>query len=199
MSGIIIDGTGTGLRAKVNQRNEIQTQSRAIPHSALKCVAGQVFLLSFPFYTIDTTGGRIGWMVFSDPVYYLVLDQLIVSWNGGSTTGTKALRVEYVIGDTQPTTGTIPYGAGNSNTLSTNSLNATILAWDGVTGSGITGHTPGVSTGRVMAPQGYTISPVEGKMIIGSGISLSINMKAEETGVGSFTGYFYLFDPEVDG
>ena len=108
MSGIIIDGTGTGLRAKVNQRNELQTQSRSIPHSALKCVAGQVFLLSLPYYTVGTTGGRVGIMLFSDPVYYLIVDQLIVSWNGGSTTGTKGLQVDYIIGDTLPTTGTIP-------------------------------------------------------------------------------------------
>ena len=63
----------------------------------------------------------------------------------------------------------------------------------------MTGHTPGATAGRLIAPQGYTISPVEGKLIVGSGITLSVNMKAEEIGVATFTAYFYLFDPEVDG
>ena len=199
MSGIIVDGTGTSYKACVDARNEIHTRARTVDQAALKCVDGEVFLLSLPFYTISTAGGRVAWMKFTDPSRYFVLDKLIPSWNGGNTNHNRALQVEFIIGDTEPDTGTIPYGLANSNTLSTHTLDATVKAWDGATGSGMTGHTPGQAAGRMIVGQGYTIAPVEGKMIIGPNTSLAINYKAEEEGVATFTGYFYLFRPTVDG
>jgi len=199
MSGIIIDGSGKGFNAKVNQRQELQVQSRAIPHAALKCVRGEVFLVSTPWRNIDSTGGRLIWMLFSDPVKYLVIEQLMIAWDGGSTNYNKPLEVEYILGDSAPTTGTAAWAAANTNSLSTNELDATLLVWDGTTGSGMTGHTPGAAAGRLQAAPGYTSSLVEGKMIVGSGMTLSVNVKAPETGRMSFSGYLYLFDPEVDG
>ena len=190
----IKDGTGTDYRAKVNSNHELHTRARSIDHAALKCVDGNMFLLSLPFMNITTTGGRIAWMLFSDPINYLVLDKLIPSWNGGNSSSNKALQVEYVIGDTAPTTNTQPWAIANSNLLSTNTLTSTIKIWNG-TGDGMTGHTPGVTAGRMIVGQGYTITPVEGKMIVGPNMTLSINYKAEEAGVASFTGYFYLYDP----
>lgn len=199
MSGAILDGSGKGFRAKVNQRQELQIQSRAIPHAALKCVAGEVFLLSTPWRTVNTTGGRMLWLQFSDPVKYLVLDQLMVSWNGGNTNHNKPLKVEYVLGDTQPTTGTTPWAVANTNSLSTNTLSATILMWDGSTGNGMTGHTSGATAGRLFCPQGYTTQPIDGKMIVGPGMTLAVNAVGIEEGEMSFSGYVYLFDPRVDG
>ena len=137
-------------------------------------------------------------MEFTDPVNLFVLDKLIPSWNGGSTSHNKAMRVEYIIGDGAPTANHTPYGFANSNLASTNTLDATIYVWNGV-GTGITTATTGVSTGRMIVPQGYTITPVNGKMIVGPGTTLSIMFTAEEAGDATFTGYFYLFNPAVDG
>lgn len=200
MSGIIIDGTGNSYRAKVDARHEFRTRARTVDQAALKCVDGEIFLLSLPFYTIAAdTATRIAWMQFTDPVNYFVLDKLIPSWNGGDTNHNRAMRVEYIIGDGAPTGGTTAYGMANSNTLSTNTLDATVYAWDGVTSGGIAVASSGLATGRMLVGQGYTIAPVDGKMIVGPGVTLSVRVTGEEAGECTFTGYFYLFDPEIDG
>lgn len=200
MSGIIVDGKGTSYKAEVDARNELHTRSRTVDQAALKCVDGQIFLLSLPFYAVAAaTPTRVAWMQFTDPVNYFVLDKLIPSWNGGNTNHNTSMNVEFIIGDGAPTAGHTLYGAANSNTLSTNTLNATIYTWDGVTAGGIATATTGLSTGRMVVGQGYTIAPVDGKMIVGPGITLSVRYTAEEAGVCTFTGYFYLFNPAVDG
>ena len=199
MSGIIVDGTGTAYKAQVDARHEIHTRARTVDQSALKCVDGQVFLLSIPFYTVTATASLIAWMNFTDPKRYFVLDKLIPSWNGGNTSHNAAMKVEFLIGSTTPTDGHTPYGLANSNTLSTNTLDATVYVWDGVTGTGMTQASGGLPTGRMIVGQGYTIAPVDGKMIVGPNTTLGVRVTPEETGTVTFTGYFYLFDPLVDG
>jgi hypothetical protein len=199
MSGIIVDGKGTSFKAEVDARNELHTRARTVDQAALKCVDGQVFLLSTPFYSVPAAACRMAWMQFTDPNNYFVLDKLIPSWNGGSTSHNRAMRVEFIIGDGAPTAGHTPYGLANSNLGSTNQLLATVYAWDGVTGNGITTATAGISTGRMVVGQGYTIAPVNGKMLVPPGTTLSVQVTAEEAGVATFTGYFYLFNPDVDG
>jgi hypothetical protein len=199
MSGIIVDGKGTSFKAEVDARNELHTRSRTVDQAALKCVDGQVFLLSVPFYSVPAAACRMAWMQFTDPNNYFVLDKLIPSWNGGNTSHIAAMKVEFIIGDGAPTAGHTVYGLANSNLGSTNQLLATVYAWDGVTGNGITTATTGLSTGRMIVGQGYTIAPVDGKMLVPPGTTLSVMVTAEEAGVATFTGYFYLFDPDVDG
>ena len=198
MSGLIIDGVGTSNKARVDARHELHTRARTVDQAALKCVDGEIYLLSIPFYTVGTNGGRVAWMRFTDPNRYFVLDKLIPSWNGGNTNHNRCMQVEYVIGDGDPTANHTAYAMANSNTLSTNTLNATIYVWDGV-GDGITVASSGTSTGRMIVQKGYTIAPVDGKMIVGPNTTLSVKFTAEEAGVATFTGYFYLFDPDVDG
>jgi hypothetical protein len=199
MSGIIVDGTGTSLKAKVDARHELHVRGRTVDQSALKCVDGQVFLLSIPFYTVPASAHIIAWMEFTDPLHYFVLDKLIPSWNGGGTSHNKAMRVEYLIGSTTPTAGHTAYGMANSNTLSTNQLDATVYVWNGVTEGGIAVASIGVATGRMIVGQGYTIAPVDGKMIVAPNTTLAVRVTPEEEGDVTFTGYFYLFDPTVDG
>ena len=199
MSGMLTDGTGTMYRAKIDARNELHSRARTVEQSALKCVDGEVFLLSIPFYAIGTDPARLAWMQFNDPNNYFVLDKLIPSWNGGNTSHNRAMKVEYIIGDGAPTAGHTPYGLANSNLGSTNQLDATVYVWDGMTGNGITTASTGLSTGRMIVPQGYTITPVNGKMLVVPGTTLSIMYTAEEAGVATFTCYFYLFNPDVDG
>jgi len=199
MSGMIVDGTGTSNKAQVDARFELHTRARTIDQAALKCVDGQVFLLSLPFYTVPASAHIIAWMQFTDPVNYFVLDKLIPSWNGGSTSHNRAMRVEFILQSGAPTAGHTPYGLANSNILSTATLDATVYAWDGATAGGITVATPGLATGRMIVGQGYTIAPVDGKMIVGPGTTLAVRVTPEEQGDVTFTGYFYLFNPAVDG
>ena len=199
MSGIIVDGVGNSYKARVDARHEIHTRARTVDQSALKCVDGEVFLLSIPFYTVTATASLIAWMEFTDPNKYFVLDKLIPSWNGGDTNHNRCMQVEFLIGSTVPTAGHTAYGLANSNTLSTNTLDATVYVWDGVTGTGMTQASPGLPTGRMIVDKGYTIAPVDGKMIVGPNTTLGVRVTPEETGKVTFTGYYYLFDPEVDG
>lgn len=199
MSGPIVDGIGTMNKAQVDARFELHTRARTVDQAALKCVDGQIFLLSIPFYTVTAAAHLLAWMNFTDPNKYFVLDKLIPSWNGGDTNHNRAMKVEYLIGSTTPTAGHTLYGMANSNTLSTNTLNATIYVWDGVTGTGMTQASGGIPTGRMIVGQGYTIAPVDGKMIVGPNTTLAVRITPEETGQVTFTGYFYLFDPNVDG
>ena len=103
-----------------------------------------------------------------------------------------------MVGSTTPTANHTPYGLANSNTLSTGTLDATVYVWDGV-GTGMTQASAGLPTGRMIVSQGYTIAPVDGKMIVGPNTTLGVRVTPEETGKMTFTGYFYLFNPDVDG
>jgi hypothetical protein len=199
MSGVIVDGYGNSYRAQVDARHELHTRARTVDQAALKCVDGQIFLLSLPFYTVPASGHILAWMKFTDPNNYFVLDKLIPSWNGGDTNHNRAMLVEFILYSGDPTAGHTAYGLANSNTLSTNTLDATVYAWDGVTSGGITLTSAGISTGRMIVGQGYTIAPVDGKMIVGPNTTLAVKVTPEEEGKVTFTGYYYLFDPEVDG
>jgi len=199
MSGIIVDGTGSSNKVQVDGRHELHTRARTVDQAALKCVDGQIFLLSIPFYTVTATPSLIAWMNFTDPDHYFVLDKLIPSWNGGNTNHNRTMKVEFLIGSTVPTAGHTAYGLANSNTLSTNTLDATVYVWDGVTGTGMTQASEGIPTGRMIVDKGYTIAPVDGKMIVGPNTTLGVRVTPEETGTVTFTGYYYLFDPSVDG
>lgn len=199
MSGIIVDGKGTSYKAQVDSRNELHTRARIIDQSALKCVDEQVYLLSIPFYTVTATASLLAWMNFTDTAHYLVIDKLIPSWNGGNANHNRAMKVEYLIGSTVPTAGHTPYALANSNTLSTDQLSATVYVWDGSTGTGMTQSSGGVPTGRMIVDKGYTIAPVDSKMIIAPNTTLGLRVTPEETGEVTFTGYFYLFNPTVDG
>lgn len=195
----IQDGTGKGYFAKVNQRNELQVQSRMLTQSALKCVSGDVFLLSTPFVTVSTTGGKMVWLLFSDPSKYLVVDSLHFNWNGGDTTQNKALKLELVVGDSAPTANDNPHAAANTNTNSTNALISTVKVWNGSSGDGMTIVTPGTTVGRMIVGQGYTVSEVNGRLIVGPGSTLSLNAIGEEAGEFTMSAYMYLFDSDVDG
>lgn len=198
MSGPIIDGTGGRIGARVDSRHSLHVQSRSIPQAALKCVTGDVFLLGMPWFTVSTNGGRMIWMQFNDADKLLVLDSLYINYNGGDTNHNRACQVEFILGDTQPTTGTTPWAAGNTNAGSTNSLSATVRVWDGVTGDGMTGHTPGITSSRVILGQGRQEINVGGRMIVTPGTTMSVNFKPEEAGLVAFSGFFYLLDPEKD-
>ena len=198
MGGPIIDGTGKNQWARVDSRHSLHVQSRSIPQSALKCVTGDVFLLGMPFYTVTSAGGRMIWMEFTDASKQLVLDALYINYNGGNTNHNRACQVEFVLGDTQPSVGTMPWAAGNTNAGSTNQLSSTVRVWDGVTGTGMTGHTPGITSSRVILGQGRQAIDVNGRMIVTPGTTMSINFKPEEEGVVAFSGFFYLFDPAKD-
>lgn len=194
MSHQIKDGSGDGYLAKVDSRHNLWTQCRNIQESRFACAEGQMVIASTPIYTITATGGRVLWLDWTETNKSLVIDRFFFHWNGGDTNHDRVAFVSFAVGDTQPTTGTTASALVNTNTSSSVTHSSTLLVWNGSTGDGMTGHTPGVVISTLQLRQGCTHIPVDGIFIFGPSSKLSINVNGEETGKFSMSGYGYCMD-----
>ena len=197
MSMTIKSGVGSAYLAGVSADNELLVRSQSRQLELVKTIDGRTFLAATLLLDITTTQGMVGWMQLTDTVNQLAIASIAVSWNGGDTNHDRCCEVAFMAGATQPDTNTATLSLRNTNTTSTRTLGATGLKWDGV-GTGMTGHTPGLTLAESTFRKGYTVLDLEGKMIIGPSSTLSVLAKGEEAGRMSVTVYFYLLEQGDD-
>lgn len=175
MAQQIEDGTGTGNRVKVTNRNRLETFS--ITESRLADISlktGKAFIITSDFVALTTTGSFNGMLyILNNSDENLFIDKVRVCGTGsamqsmqtefykGSTTGTlisdanAGRAFPSNLGSTETFLGTIYAASGDGKTVT-----------DGTTISQFTIHLPG-----------HTIQEYDGALILPKGSSLTIAVK----------------------
>lgn len=190
-------GAGTPHHMEVDSNLEGRVRSRSAPLISSKALEGDCFVISTPLLSMTANAGLMAWMKFTGTDTRLVLNQISMNWNGGSTNYNRPCAVDFVIGAGEPTTNIATLSARNTNSTSSKALDVEGLYWNG-TGDEMTGGTPGLVIATTMLAQGNTRIPIDGVIIIGPNTSLAINVHPEEAGDMSFTGYFFVARPGTD-
>ena len=185
MPDSIIDGTGQGYLAKVDDEHHIHVSSNIEPMIAHRShYDGTAYGVSTPMLTITTTGGRALWIKnISDNKDFYITD-FWFNWNGGSTNYNRPMFGQLVFGDTEPTVNTTVGGAGVLNRKTSNEADLTVLYWDEV-GDGMTGHVAGTPAFYWCNGQGAQHYNLGGCVILGTNTTLSINLQGQEIGEAS--------------
>ena len=181
---MIKDGTGSGELAGVNSYNRLDVSSAASSRMYYESRDRQsAFGISTPYLTITTTGGRILYVKNTSSTKNMVLTDLRVNWNGGTTNHNLALFGQIWFASSAPTANNTSSSAGNLNRSSNNTFDLTVEYWDEV-GDGMT-ISGGASALNTIMKQGSKLFPVLGAIILGANDTISFNLKAEEIGEGS--------------
>lgn len=190
MSFIVKDGKGTGIKWAIDSTH--RGLVRAIAETDIANVSrdnGLSFSMGTSVFPITSTQGLVYWFYNGTQDKEFILDGGTLNWNGGDTNHNRALEVELQAGTTAPTTGTAAINISNVNTASGNSatgLGFSAYQWDGTTGTGITGHSAGITLGTLIQTSSPWQFEFEGSVIVAPGVTLGLFAKGEETGKCSF-------------
>lgn len=176
MGDYIIDGTGTGKRAKVNSNNRIETFS--ITESRIADVSnrnGRSFILASDFVSLTTTASFNGILYVKNTSTErdLFIDRIRVCGTGTSMNSMQCILTK------NPTTGTlisdqndgtsIPSNLGSNEEFTGTNYAASAdgkTVTDGTQFSQFTIHLPG-----------HTIQEYNGSIILPGGASMAISLK----------------------
>ncbi len=175
---IITGGTGNGYSAKVTSENKLATYS--VTETELMHVSEEeedAYIITTPFLTITTTGGRILWIRNDATDKVLMIERLSVSWDGGSASHDETVQLEMYGGDALPSANETAVTPVNLNTGSGKVAETTAYYWDEV-GNGMT-SSGGTVIGRSQAAIG-TLKHNTGGLILTYNQAMSINLKADD-------------------
>lgn len=189
---LIEDGVGTGYKAKVDDENRIATLSDAAPmmyHASVR--HSRAYTVNSGYFALGLTGGRKLWMRNDSTTRYVVIEEVIVSWNGGSASHNECLFYDLYGSDAIPTANHSALTPTNVNVGSGDAASATIYGWDGV-GDGMTGGGGGDVIITARACTGG-ISTYTTGLVLRRNATLGINLKAEdEVGEAAILVAFYF-------
>lgn len=195
MAIALIDGTGTGNKAKVNNANRLETSAiTSTEEHQVSHLNGQAYVANTvdteDLLTITATGGLILFIQNDNPTKVLVIEGIAIS--SDASTKVKFFRNMTVgaVGnenDHQPV---------NLNFGSSNMAEATVYSWDEV-GNGITGITGGQVISTRLTGVGSTNIDVKGTLVLAKNNNLGIELTSlTTTDECSIDVRMYYADPE---
>jgi len=113
----------------------------------------------------------------------MVLTDLRVNWNGGTTSNIAALKGAIWFASSAPTANNTVSAAGNMNRSSNNTFDLDVEYWDGAAG-GMT-IAGGAAALNTIIGQGSKLFPVLGAIILGANDTISFQLTPEEDGEAS--------------
>ena len=186
MVDMIKGGTGNGYMAGVNFANRLDVSASISPRIYYESRDREnAFGITTPQLTITATGGRILYIKNTSSTKNMVITELRVNWNGGSTTSIKALALQIWFASTAPTANNTTGAAGNLNRSSNNTFDLDVEYWDEASnGMTIAGGSAGFN---MLLGQGSLMLPIEGAIILGANDTISFQATPEEDGKASVT------------
>lgn len=192
---ILEDGTGGGFAARIDNRKDLHVNSRTRQRYQVRTGEGFMFIMSMPMLTVTpSTTGRMFWFRFEEPDLQFHVHRLLMSYNGGSTTGNKTTYAHAYVGDSVPSANEVESAGINALLGNLNTFEHSFYYWDGV-GTGMTIGTPGALAPGVQIEKGTTDLTYEGTIVLGPQQILSFNAIPEEEGTVTITMYGYLINP----
>jgi len=184
MSDMIKDGTGSGKLVGVNSFNRLDVSAAAAPRVFYESRdRGAAFGITTPLLTVTTTGGRMLYIKNTSSTQNMMISDIRLDWNGGSTSFNKPAYGQIWFASEAPSANNTVSAAVNMNRSSVNAFDLDVEYWDEV-GDGMT-ITGGADGFNAILSQGSTLVPVNGTIIVGINKTISFNLKAEEEGEGS--------------
>jgi len=187
-SGLIIkDGVGTGSKAQVNVRNQLETH--ATVESEFEYVSkyfGQAFSFASDENVISAgTEYHVLWLANTNVEQLFHVNNVYVSYNGGNSTHQTTVITRCRVTSPPPTGNSMPVVGSNMNSAQASSVMAlaNCYAWNGV-GDGMTITEPGSIIVSGYLARGLTTICLTG-FILGYGGSIDLSLKPEEDGLAS--------------
>lgn len=189
----ILDGTGAGFRAKVDNANRLATTAKTLTGSLIETVAGKTFSFASGAITLTTAGNSALLVVRNNEDLDLIVESIRFQ-AFDSTGGSGGIPTWTVLKN--PTTGTI-FSAGtaatpsNANYGSTNTVDVTMFR--GAEGLTFTDGTVHANIFGDRVPCRVTIDSAEFVVPRGSSIGLRATPPAGNTSwtiSAGFRGYF---------
>jgi len=177
----IIDGTGRGYQAKVDDGNRLLTATVTEATIANASADGRSFSAGTPFLTITTTEGHM--------IYYAnncgvdaVVSKLYVNWNGGSSNYDRPCYMTWYREPSAPSANNTTSALLNLNLGSGNTASDCVVEyWDEVS-TGMTISSAGTPGGFCIFGPGQTTMDINDSIIIPNGSAMSLAFKGEEAG-----------------
>jgi len=184
MSDFLKGGTGKGFLAGVNAFNRLDSSCATSPRIYYESRDRKnAFGVSTPYLTVTTGGEKVLYMKNTSSTQNMVLTDLRVNWNGGSTTWIKSLKGSIWFASEAPTANNTTGAAGNLNRSSTKPFDIDVEYWDGVAG-GMT-SAGGAAALNTIVGQGSLLFPIGGAIILGANDTILFQLTGEETGEAS--------------
>ena len=178
------DGTGKGFLAGINQYSRQDTSCATSPRIYYESRdRSNAFGVSTPYLTVTTGGEKVLYMKNTSSTQNMILTDLRVNWNGGSTTWIKALKGSIWFASSAPTANNTTGAAGNLNRSSNDTFDIDVEYWDGVAG-GMTSAGGAAALNTIMA-QGSLLFPIGGAIILGANDTILFQLTPEEDGEAS--------------
>lgn len=190
---VIKNGAGDGHLVEVTSENKACVRADASARGVSRATAGFRFAVN--------TGDLALGAGFDGPVLYFentdndrdfYIESIVVNWNGGDTNHDRALRMQIVKNEGEPTGANTTLTPGNTNFGSPRAANATAHKWDGTGTAGMTGGAAGITVATHYNAQGRTEIQLGGAVIVPRGTSVSLEFMPEEAGqgVGAIFGHY---------
>lgn len=194
MSDLIIkDGTGTGNRAEVDDFNRIATLSTAKSLFLFYTEIGNSFAYISNENQILASGGEyhLLWYKNTDSARHFNIEQILLSYNGGDTTGVKSATFRIRIGSGTPSANAGYFPGINTNITSQKVPLSEAYVWTGV-GTGMT-LVPGILAISNYVKE-FTVIPLQGAFTLGYNQGVSCSFQVPEDGYASVGIAGYYFD-----
>lgn len=195
MSDLTIkDGTGTGTRAKVSADHRLHVKANGSSEEAFASEQGQFFIFSSLENIVLSVNNEIHvlWFQNKNPDKVFRIHEVIISHNGGNSSGLAVLTVRLRTGSTEPSANNDLISGKNFNLSNAAEPISTAYAWDG-TSTGMTIATPGNVFLSRYCRQGTTEMVYDGSLIMGYNNVLDLSVEGQvEDHIASIyvTGWF---------
>lgn len=191
---LIEDGVGTGYKAKIDEEHRIATLSDVAPmmyHASVK--HSRAYTVNTGFFALGLTGGRKLWLRNDSSSKHIIIEEVIVTWNGGSASHNECLFYDLYGSDDIPTANHSAVTPVNVNVGAGDVADVTAYGWDGV-GDGMTGGGNGDAIITARAAAGGVSTYTTG-LVLRHNATLGINLKAEdEVGEAAILIAFYFIE-----
>ena len=179
-----IKSGSSGNVVNVNSYNRLDTSCATSPRIYYESRDREnAFGVSTPYLIVTTGGEKVLYIKNTSSTQNMVLTDLRVNWNGGTTTHILALKGAIWFGSAAPSANNTTGAAGNLNRSSNNSFDIDVEYWDGTAG-GMT-SADGAAALNIILSQGSLLFPIGGAIILGANDTILFELTGEETGEAS--------------
>ena len=188
MSETIKDGTGAGYLARVTPEHRLMVTSTSVAKIVEYTESGNGF--NFSIIDVPVSGGvdtNLLYIKNTDPDAYLYIQQLIIGYDGGASTGAKTGILYAKVGTGVPTSAAVASTPSNLLVGSTHAAITTFYTWDKTTAGGMVVPVSGTKTLGLQIAAGTTYHRLDGSFILMPGAERCYSFKATETGTFSLT------------
>lgn len=195
---VIKDGAGGSQYAKVTSENKLCIRADSSLRDIARSEDGFRFAISSGNATLGAGfDGSVVRFENTDPDRDFYVLSMVGNWNGGNTNHNRALKLEVIKNESEPTGAATSFSPGNTNFGSPREALATAHKWDGTGSVGMTGGTGGITIATHYLTQGRTEIQLGGALIIPSGTSINLGLVPEEAGSATASLFGYYEDSGV--